>query len=92
MGGRHARQGGEQAQPITRQSCYVTGGGKAEDNHAQTSEICCIDAHTSRIPNKGRILRKIPNKGRISSWSYSKVNVYRGSSVYGNIMFTLRKI
>jgi hypothetical protein len=39
--------------------------------------------HASRIPNKGRI----PNKnfrvqtGRISSWTYSKADVYRGTTV-----------
>ena len=83
VGWRHARQGGELAQPIIRQSCYVTGEGGAEENRVQTSEICCTDTRTSRIPNEGRIPRKMfrVQTGHIPSWTYSKVDIYQGSSV-----------
>ena len=37
-------------------SCYVTGEGRTE-------EICCTDARTSRIPNKGHIPSKIKQCG-----------------------------
>jgi hypothetical protein len=42
-----------------------------------------ILTHATRIPNKGRIANKIfrVQTGRISSWTYSKADVYRGSTV-----------
>jgi hypothetical protein len=42
-----------------------------------------ILTHASRIPNKGRIPNKIfrVQTGRISSWTYSKADVYRGTTV-----------
>jgi hypothetical protein len=41
--------------------------------------------HASRIPNKGRIPGNIcrVQTGRISIWTYSKADVYRGTTVYG---------
>jgi hypothetical protein len=39
--------------------------------------------HASRIPNKGRIPGKIfrVKTGRIPSWTYSKEDVYRGTTL-----------
>jgi hypothetical protein len=39
--------------------------------------------HASRIPNKGRIPGKIfrVQTGHIPSWTYSKADVYRGTTV-----------
>jgi hypothetical protein len=43
-----------------------------------------ILTHASRIPNKGRIPNKIfrVQTGRISIWTYSKADIYRGTTAY----------
>ena len=73
VGGSEAHEARRRASSANHEAeaCYVTGEGRAEENQAQTSEICCTEARTSYIPNEGRI----------PSWTYSKTDVYRDSSV-----------
>ena len=60
ISGREADETRRRASPANHEaeSYYVTGKGEAEENSAQISEICCIDARTSPILNKGRIPSK----------------------------------
>jgi hypothetical protein len=46
-----------------------------------------FDFYASRIPNKGGIRGKIfrVQTGRIPNWTYSKADIYRGTTVYGLI-------
>ena len=77
IGEREAGEAKRRASSANHKACYVTGEGGTEENLTQISEICCTDAHMSRIPNKGCI----PGKFFESNRSYSKLDLFQGGHI-----------